>query len=601
MLYSLRARLILMFSVMLVVPLAAVVGIVTGVSTDVIGQLTRVSTSQTMDQYATYVNTLTDQAEEVAEQVLASDVAQQWIVTQEDRYERGLIGFEGNMELQQYLSMVSSNTSKIESVAVFLGERYGIWSFADDFLRSSWYAAYRDRGVRWTPSHFDKDQPSVSMRENALNSFISPLTHLDTLRNVGLIKVNLSTDEIRKPLDRLRLGESGRVYLLGGAGESVLGQDLKGHAAIVRLGLQTIRSKRGAGTDGYVRVRDDDRSYLLFYRELNASGWLLAGVVSEDELFSRITKIKRYVIFCSGGLLLLAVLAAFRLSSGVARPLSKLAASMKLAEVGDFDGAGSRLPPVKSRHSEVSYVVLMYARMINRLRSYIQLEVELNLRRRDAEYKALLLQINPHFLYNALETIGSLSAQGRNRDVQQVTEALGRMLRYSLKLDSDLTSLAEELKYVRHYTSILSRVYGDRLDVRIVDDTGGENAMIPKFILQPLVENACKFSLDHTFRAFVEIRAETFGDRLLLSVSDNGVGMELGQADRIAASSLALEDVNPLGSEGKRIGLRNVIARCRLQYGEAFGIRIESAPGLGTTVMLELPKGGMDDVPRSDR
>lgn len=599
MFYSLRARLILMFSLLLLIPFAVLIVIVIGVSTDVVGQQIRVSTSQTMNQYAEYVERLTLQAEETAEQVLSNETTQEWIEAQLARKSATGWGFGDNMKLQQYLSLISSNTSNIESIGVFLDNAHGIWSYSDAYTASIWYRDYRSGGMQWTSSHLDQDQPVRSMWEVPVNSYLYPLTLLTTLQNAGIIKINLSTEMLRRPLDQLRLGETGSVYLIDGAGRSVLGQDAAPHRNIIRSGLEQISSQPGPRkAEGNVTVRYEDRNYLLFYRSLGGPNWMIAGVVSEEELFSRITSIRNLTILISGALLLLGISAAFWLSSGVARPLTRLAASMRLAEKGDFDSAAARLPAVKSIHSEVSYVIVGFFRMISRLKDYIKMEVEWNLRRKDAEYKALLLQINPHFLYNTLETIGSLSAQGRPAEVSRATESLGRMLRYSLKLDSDIVDWQEELKYVRDYTSIMKLVYGDRVRILLPenDHPNPVRAKILKFILQPLVENAFKYSMDHNPVAEVRVEALIEGDQLIVSVSDNGIGMDPELVERLMEASYTQDGGAALQSEGSRIGLRNVLARCSLYYGEDFHFQIESAPGCGSTFILKLPVGGGQPV-----
>lgn len=600
MFYSLRVRLIIMFSLLLIIPMITIIWIVINVSTDVIGQLIRVSTSQTMNQYAQYVNSLTDRAEEVAQQVLASETTQDWISIQKERQANSQTEFASNMKMQQYLSMVSSNNSKIESVGFFLEDLYGIWTFTDDYTKNEWYISYQRNHARWTPSHHDRDQPSISMKAIPINSFIYPLTQLDTLMNVGMIKVNIATEEIRRPLDQIRLGDTGRVYLLQLDGGSVLDQSLSDHQDILQKGMHKIKTVGTVGANGFTRIIEQDEPYLLFYHKLNAPDWVLAGVVSEDELFNRITNIERLVLLCSGALFVVSIVVAYWLSSGIAKPLSRLASSMRFVEKGDFANAESRMPNVKSRHSEVAFVILIFRRMIARLKDYIKLEVELTVRRRDAEYKALLLQINPHFLYNTLEVIGSLSIQGRNRDVLKVTESLGLMLRYSLKLDSDFVKLQEELKYVRHYSAILSLVYGERIDMSIQDETRTADAPILKFILQPLIENAVKYSMDHTEKVEIVLTACLDEDGLFITVSDNGIGMRPELAEQLMNTSQVDHGCDILNSEGKRIGLRNVIARCRLFYGNGFLLHIDSVQGAGTTFHLKLPRGGDSDVPGDD-
>jgi two-component system sensor histidine kinase YesM len=211
------------------------------------------------------------------------------------------------------------------------------------------------------------------------------------------------------------------------------------------------------------------------------------------------------------------------------------------------------------------------------------------MRRKDAEYKALLMQINPHFLYNTLEAIGSLSAQKRSGEVIDVTEWLGQMLRYSLRVDSDLVKLGEEMQYIRYYVSIMKIRFGERLTIEIQDRPELEKAEIVKFILQPLVENAIKFSLENPDGAHVAVRTSRYENTLIVEVSDNGSGMSPDLIDELQREMSQGDMTDVLGAQGRRVGLRNVLARCCLHYGKRFVVRMESAPDQGTRIRFELP------------
>ncbi|UUZ97340.1 histidine kinase [Paenibacillus sp. P25] len=227
--------------------------------------------------------------------------------------------------------------------------------------------------------------------------------------------------------------------------------------------------------------------------------------------------------------------------------------------------------------------------MTHRLRHLIETEFETNLRRRNAEYKALLLQINPHFYNNTLEIISGLAAMKREDLVMDATEALAQMMRYSLNLNSDLVRVSEEMDYIRDYLFILRLRHEDRLSVTVEEDAEARGLTIAKFILQPLVENAVKYSLEKEGTAWIGIAARIRDGRLLLSVRDNGIGMDPVLVRDLLDGSRKGDSASVLSSEGQSIGLRNVLSRCRLMYGERFDLDIHSRLGEGTTIELYLP------------
>lgn len=213
------------------------------------------------------------------------------------------------------------------------------------------------------------------------------------------------------------------------------------------------------------------------------------------------------------------------------------------------------------------------------------------------------MQMNPHFLFNTLELMSSLAIQQRTKDTVTVIDSLGKMLRFSLRISEDLIPLREELRYVRYYMSILEIRFGPGLDLQLEEEGTLDDLEIVKFLLQPLIENAVKYSFIHQAHAKVRIIVRQDGERLVLSVADNGIGMdpELLRQQHHQDMRQQLEQL--LQSRTHQIGLRNVLARCWLYYGDLFSFRIDSDQDKrGTSIELSLPlQRRNEDVSRIDR
>jgi two-component system sensor histidine kinase YesM len=147
----------------------------------------------------------------------------------------------------------------------------------------------------------------------------------------------------------------------------------------------------------------------------------------------------------------------------------------------------------------------------------------------------------------------------------------------------------EEFAYIRDYLFILKLRYDDRLHVRIEEAPGASEFKMPKFILQPLVENAVKYSLENGEKALVELGAEARDGWLYLTITDNGIGMNGELATDLQRGLSGADTTAILYTKGDSIGLRNVLARCRVQYGDAFEVHIASSPDSGTTITMRLP------------
>jgi len=595
MFYSLRARLTVTFIVLLVIPFMTMAIVMTQVSNSIIGTSIEQSTSQTIDQYASFVQALNGQVEDVANQVLSNELTQHWITAQLDPNlpEEQRVSLDA--EMRKFLSSIALNHSAISSITIFddVGTAVGIrdQTFRDPaYLQSDWYLSFKRDGIRWAPAHLDPYQPSY-LKGESVNSLIFNLVQLSTFRNIGVLKVNVPTTSIQEAIEKIKFGETGKVFLLDKNGNPVLKQDIPEEMSGFRSVWEEVWNRPGSG--GKIDVDWNGDRHLVLYRMLKGSDWVVVGEAPQYELFQKTATVRLTMIGVAAALLLATIGAAFWLSSGIARPLSKLAGAMRHAERGDFNRSETEvLSRMPLQRSEVGYVIKVFLNMVRRLRNLIETEFQANMRRKDAEYKALLMQINPHFLYNTLEVIGSLSLQDRKEDVLDVTESLGQMLRYSLKTDSDLTTVGEEMQYIRHYVTILRIRFGERLRLTVDEDPEIARLSIVRFILQPLVENAVKFSLDNGGPAHVRVWAMRSGPSLEIGVRDNGVGMPAELIEELKREWTQGEMTEVLKTGGRRIGLRNVMARCYLYYGARMDVTIESAPGDGTAIVFKLPQGG---------
>ncbi len=590
MFFSLRSRLMAAFSLLLIVPFITLVLVLSQESSKLIRQSIETSTSQTIEQFGSHVNTSMTQVEEIGNQVMSNRVTQEWITAQMSRESSVEERLLAKQKLLEYVSSYSINNSSGISIGVFSDFGGGVWTQDRTYLEQDWYARFIEEDKRWTKAHSDPDQADTIMKARLVNSYMLPLVQLQSFTKSGFVKINYPTSVLRDAIEKIRFGETGRAYLLASDGSSVLNQQLPEESvSILSAGLAEIKAAQSHATSGVFPIKREDDSYLLFYRYFEEQDWYVIGEVPEKELFVKIDQIRRTMLFISLILLMLIILVAFWLSYGITRPLTSMARAMKHVERGEFAQAFSMMPSVRTGHSEVGYVTRVFENMTTRLRYLIETEFETNLRRKNAEYKALLLQINPHFFNNTLEIISGLAAMKKNDVLMDATEALGQMMRYSLNLNSDLVKVKEEMNYIRDYLFILQLRYEERLHVEIEEDMAASQLMIAKFILQPIVENAVKYSLEESGVAKISLQVRTEQDRLHIAVADNGIGMDAALIAHLMGELSNADSVDILNSGGDSIGLRNVLARCRLYYGEQLKVSIESRRGEGTEIRISIP------------
>ncbi|WP_284645739.1 cache domain-containing sensor histidine kinase [Paenibacillus silviterrae] len=589
MFYSLRSRLMTAFSILMIIPFAAMAFFLSEQSSRLIQASVESSALQTIEQFASHVNTLLTQVEDIGNQAMSSRVTQEWAATLLQQGQAVQEQIMSKQRMREHLSSYTINNSNGITLSAFAKEGGGIWTQDRTYLNSAWYKDYTSDGRRWTSAHKEPDQADDLLRSRHVNSLIVPMVHLQNLRNVGVLKVNYPTSLLRNAIDKIHFGKTGEVFLLTNNGERILNQDLSVKQDLLRIGIVEAKLRYPRQASGVFPIEHQGITYSIFFRQLAGQNWTLIGTVPQEELYAQIHQTRQMIVLVSALLLLLALAVAYRLSYGITRPLSRMALAMKHVKRGEFATALGLMQDLPVKGSEVGYVAGVFDQMTQRLKYLIETEYEMNLRRRNAEYKALLLQINPHFYNNTLEIISGLAATKREELVMDATEALGKMMRYSLNLNSDLVQVGEEMDYIRDYLFILQLRHGERLRMEVQEDQESRRLLITKFILQPLVENAVKYSLEKDGPAEVCIRSSIVDDHLYLSVRDNGIGMSEEQIRLLQEEGSKDDFIAILNNEGYSIGLRNVLSRCRLNYGPEFEFILHSAEGQGTEIILQLP------------
>jgi sensor histidine kinase YesM len=284
-------------------------------------------------------------------------------------------------------------------------------------------------------------------------------------------------------------------------------------------------------------------------------------------------------------LVLLFILAGFSLlflviSNGLTKPLRYMVDTMSRIGQGETD---LRLKPMKQ--NEIGILGREFNDMLDETGRLIRDRYEAKLLVNDARYKALQAQVNPHFLYNTLDTMGGIAVTRNCPTVGTPCKALSNIFRYSLNMEDTAAALEDEIRHIKNYMYVMNvRMNGEiKLDYQI--DGALFTALLPRLSIQPLVENAIQHGLKNKRgEKRVQIGAVRDGRALVIWVRDNGVGMDAGEANRRLRSSQG----NVL-LKGNSIGLDTINTRLRLLYGEAFGVFVESRIGKECRVSLRLP------------
>lgn len=318
--------------------------------------------------------------------------------------------------------------------------------------------------------------------------------------------------------------------------------------------------------------------------------WVYLYMTPFDQMFKQIQFVKQLVTVIFIMIFLAALIFGAKFSRSITQPIAQLIKKMRNIEKGDLDKleeAALGNVPISSQN-EVGLLHRTFKMMVQRIRELIDENYAKQLVIRETELKALQAQINPHFLYNTLESINWLAKVQKQHQISEMVEALGFLLRSSVNMSEKWITLERELDIVRSYVTIQHTRFEERLDfdMDIAPEVG--TARIPKLTLQPLVENAIHYALEPSIEPCrIRIRARADGDNVVIEVEDDGPGMTPEFLEQLQEGRVQ--------TRGQGIGLSNIKERIRLTFGDEGEMIMSSNPGSGTVVSIRIPWIREDD------
>lgn len=331
--------------------------------------------------------------------------------------------------------------------------------------------------------------------------------------------------------------------------------------------------------------QDEYGTYRVYASDAAASDWRILLIANENNLYASISAMVVRIALISAALLITLMLVIIVSVNHFTIPLLRLTEAMNRLDESEL-ALQERLET--DRKDEIGDLSRAFQNLLNRIQQLMRKQHEIERKRTHAEIRALQNQLRPHFLYNTLNTISSLALSGHADKVPSAISALIHLLAMCTDKTDAIVSLSDEVETTRYYLDIMSLRYGDRFDsvIRVPDALA--DCAVPKLVLQPLVENAVFHGLHSaTHNGMLEIEAYVNeGGQLVLSVLDDGSGIP----PEILASLLTEE------GEAHSTGLRNTHSRIQLYFGNQYGLRIQSIPGVGTRVEAVLPYKSMDAI-----
>lgn len=336
------------------------------------------------------------------------------------------------------------------------------------------------------------------------------------------------------------------------------------------------------------RINDENDTVYVFYNPVEPMHWWLATGISSNVLLKDVRRIARLMLILCAAMLPMCLLLVNYFYSDIIKPLNLLIKKMKQIERGAI---GVEIE--SSRSDEFGYVYGTFNKMSQNIKTLINTVYKKQIAMKDAEIKALQAQINPHFLYNTLEAISWKAKINGVGEISDMVSALSYIIEANLNRKNEkFIPIYREIEYINKYNFLIRKRFGKKVDFAVNAGEDTLNHVIPKLMLQPIIENAVYHGLEmKKGGGRIEVSISRENETLLITVSDNGLGIEPDILARLK-QSLAAEDpaeIDGPPAEGAKIGILNVHRRIKLLYGESYGLEISSEAGIGTTVKIKLP------------
>ena len=485
--------------------------------------------------------------------------------------------------LTQFQTIMESRDDIYNVAAVAKNGRY-IINQGDDELTGyvdieslDWYQAAMESksGIAVSSSHV---QNAIQSSYKWVITLSRALVNNQTGEREGLFFVDLNYSAISDLCNNNSIEEKGYIFVLDAEGNIVYHPKQQ----LMYGGLKT------ENRDAVMECREDSLiideggdSKLYTMSKSKRTGWTVVGAVYTSELLKNNEQAQMWYLLVASILLLAVIGISSIISREITKPIRSLRDSMRKVQNGQFD-----------THVEVitENEIGSLGRSFNLMTSEIQALMEQNVyeqkQKRKSELKALQAQINPHFLYNTLDSIIWMSEAGENDEVVEMTSALARLLRQSISNDKEEVELEKEIEYVKNYLTIQKMRYKDKLEFFIYVDPRVAHVPIIKLVLQPLVENAIYHGIKYKeTKGNLKIYARPVDGRVEIVVADDGIGMDEDVMEHIF-------DEHRKEQKRNGVGVPNVQKRLKLQYGSEYGIRYESVKGAGTKAVITIPVDG---------
>ncbi|MCM3409586.1 cache domain-containing sensor histidine kinase [Metabacillus litoralis] len=495
---------------------------------------------------------------------------------------------ENIKKLNDYLSSTFDSTNEYNSIRIF--------SNNGDFINSSYskkdyhlfsYDSLEDK--KWRSRMFnnknDKLIVNIHPIEKGVYSFTAskPVINPFTGERIGYIsfdKTLASFGEIFKQFES-RNGSSVQIInpdqtILYHTEHDFIGTSVS--KDLVEIALNS--------NEKSITTEVNGEKFLIVSSKIEGHDLLIIGTLEGKFLSDQLQSLRNIILVISIISLFSVLILSIILSIKLSNPIKQLSKIMSSVEDGNLDITIN----VPKSNIETDVLTRSFTSMVNKIKYLIKTQYESEIHRKNAELKALLMQINPHFLYNTLEVIEGIADNSEVYEISDISQSLSKMLRYSIDLKQEKVFVQQEVENCLDFFLILKSRFEEQLIIEHHVDPEVCKYMIVKMTLQPLIENSIKHGVEKKIgTGFIKLTVSAEGNKVVINIEDNGVGFAEDKYEEFQTFIKQTELTTTSLSSSKSLGLRNVYSRLKMVFGEELEFTILSTEGKGTIISVKFP------------
>ncbi|MFD2611380.1 sensor histidine kinase [Paenibacillus gansuensis] len=477
-----------------------------------------------------------------------------------------------NYTIEKLRSLYNANNKNISQITLYLKSKQRLFIVDKDASRST--EQLRSPEADW--SKLAQSNRSVSqILNNKQKTFtlVRSMNRFEDREVLGGVAIDVRWKMMNSVLDMVHSETNSQVFIVDAQG-TVMYEPYSHQVTFDQSILKKLVSK--PAEPGNIQLK---QGFLFYQPAVSGQLWIIKFIPIEYVTQGSSSTLN-FSFFTAVAFIIVAIVVSILTAYFMTKPIIRLTRSMKAVETQNFD-----VGPFELRSDEIGTLERRFNSMLSRIKELIQIEYKTKIEKRTAQVKALQAQINPHFLHNALQSIGGIALSRNVPEINEHVRAISDLFRYSIRMKSDLVTVSDEMEHVGNYLHIQKLRFQDMIHIQMNIDDECRNVLIPKFSLQPIVENCFIHGLEGKMETWtIIIRIEKLLDDIEISIEDNGVGIEEERLNQIR-KELETEE----RGQGDSMGMSNVNARIKLLLGEEYGLFVTSKKSQGTTVKLLIP------------